>query len=167
MKSKIVSVFMILFAVMLAKGEYLLWMVQQDSSASDAVEFQYAKVKVLGNVDDGTYLTMSGDTTDVLWSGYPTSEMGYTTDQIYANLGAYSGDTFSFVVELYNNVDELVGTGSVQTYASLHDYIYGNMSQTGIDPYIARAFQSVPEPTSGMLVLVGTALLALRRRKIS
>ena len=87
--------------------------------------------------------------------------------------GDYSAGTpeYSFIVEL-GNIDSndnwtTVATSASATYSSLGDYIHKtfdlNPGQTAV--WTPGSFQAVPEPSGGLLVLMGAALLALRRRR--
>ena len=86
-----------------------------------------------------------------------------------------------FYVELLGASQETVGwwTGEYMTMeelASAHEALTGMVAglQTG-EPFhhvhggewVANRFSTVPEPTSGLLVLIGAALMALRRRKVT
>lgn len=151
-----------------ANADYLYWMVNQDSSDPDSVAFKYARIAVSGNgVEVGTYLSDGSGNSRFVWSGYPEGgTTGYNTLAGYVDLASYGVDGYSFAVELYNTANEVVGVGNVETYNNLKKFVYGDMQHTGIDPWVVSSLQAVPEPTSGMLVLVGTALLALKRRKL-
>ena len=87
--------------------------------------------------------------------------------------GDYSAGTpeYSFIVEL-GNIDSndnwtTVATSASATYSSLGDYIHKtfdlNPGQTAV--WTPGSFQAVPEPSGGLLTLMGVALLALRRRR--
>ncbi len=92
-----------------------------------------------------------------------------------ASVGAYSSGSpeYSFVIELGNVVNEewtqTLATSSTMTYQSLADA--GFISQTfDVSPPVSTmwnggAFTAIPEPTSGMLMLMGLALLSLRRKR--
>ena len=162
----------IIFAAVLAlsacvHADYLYWMVDQDPSDQDAVEFMYARIAVSGSgVEVGTYLADSSGNSRFVWSGFPDVGLtGFSTLAGYVDLASYGAEGYSFAVELYNTANEVVGIGNVETYNSLRNFVYGDMQHTGIDPWVVNSLQSVLEPTSGMLILVGTALLALKRRK--
>ena len=86
-----------------------------------------------------------------------------------------------FYVELLGASQETVGwwTGEYMTMEELtsaHEALTGMVAglQTG-EPFhhvhggewVANRFSTVPEPTSGLLVLIGAALMALRRRKVT
>ena len=88
--------------------------------------------------------------------------------------GNYSAGTpeFSFIVEL-GNIDSsdkwtTVATSAAKAYSDLGDYIHQTFN---IEPgqaavWTPGSFQAVPEPSGGLLTLMGVALLALRRRRM-
>lgn len=150
-----------------AQAEYLYWMVSEDPASAEAVEFQYAKVAVSGNgAASGTYLADDNGNNEFLWSGFgESSPSGYSTLGQYVNLGSYWADGYSYAIELYNASDALVGVSSPATFAALGDFVYGDMKQSGITPWVVSAVTAVPEPSGSCLFLVGAALLALKRRR--
>ena len=88
--------------------------------------------------------------------------------------GNYSAGTpeFSFIVEL-GNIDSsdnwtTVATSAAKAYSDLGDYIHQtfdiNPGQLAV--WTPASFQAVPEPSGGLLTLMGVALLALRRRRM-
>lgn len=89
----------------------------------------------------------------------------------YADVTDYTDPAYSFAVELGNWDYE---AGWVKTLASSEAVPYNNLLDhigvwQGRDPVVASPWKpsaySVPEPSSGLLMLLGGALLALRRRK--
>ena len=87
--------------------------------------------------------------------------------------GAYSAGTpeYNFIVEL-GNIDSsdnwtTVATSAAATYLSLGDYIHEtfdiNPGQVAV--WAPNQFTAVPEPSSGLLALMGFAILALRRKQ--
>ena len=87
--------------------------------------------------------------------------------------GNYSAGSpeYSFIVEL-GNVDAqdnwtTVATSAAATYSSLGTYIHQSfdMSPSPMRIWTPTSFDAVPEPSSGLLVTIGLAILALRRRR--
>ena len=88
--------------------------------------------------------------------------------------GDYSAGTpeYSFIVEL-GNIDSsdnwtTVATSAAATYSSLGNYIHQtfNINPGQIAVWAPTAFSvPVPEPSSGLLTLIGFAFLALRRKR--
>jgi hypothetical protein len=75
----------------------------------------------------------------------------------------FNGEVGSFLVELWNESDERVGYSDC-SYADLANYIYNSTTGGGsTSPMVVS--QVVPEPTSGLLTLLGLAGLALRRKR--
>lgn len=119
------------------------------------------------NTGYGSYGVLFSDDVGGYWgAGVPTGNQSPSGD--------YSAGTpeYSFIVELGNiNSDDYswttVAKSAAATYSSLGDYIHKTFNldpgQTAV--WTPTQFQAVPEPSGGLLVLVGVAFLALRRRR--
>ncbi len=107
------------------------------------------------------------------------SEVGTFTDvalgyagPLWADVTGYEDPAWSFMIELGNFDDS--GTEDVwtvmaysekATYDQLRRFIQpGEIPDPTMTPWQGGAY-AVPEPTSGLLVMLGGALLALRRRR--
>ena len=147
----------VIAAAFSAHADYLYWMVDQDSTSSDAVPFTYAKIAV-----NGTYLTLSGTDgeTDVLHSSIDASMTGYDTLATYADLAQHASGNpaaLSFVVELYSLADDgakLVGVSPTIFYDVLKFADYTAMNQSKM-PYVFNSFRAVPEPSHALLMFLG------------
>ncbi len=78
---------------------------------------------------------------------------------------------YSFIVEIGNITGAsgwtTVASSTAVAYSSLGGHI-GERSELGpisATPWVVTEFREVPEPSGGLLMLVGGALLALRRRR--
>ena len=87
--------------------------------------------------------------------------------------GVYSSGSpeFSFIVEL-GNIDSsdnwtTVATSASASYSSLADYIHQtfDINPSSIAVWTPTSFSVVPEPSGALLMTMGLALLALRRKR--
>lgn len=171
MKRKIVLTVFLMLALAV-RADYLLWQVNQ-TEAKEPVSFAFARLTVKGNgVEVGTYLPQAGTNgkTDVVHATFPEPENGLATLASYADLGEYANSAYSFAVELYafeGNTASLVGVSDYVRYDEMKEkfHVYSDMSLSGINPFVYGTFQSVPEPTGGLLLLMGLGALALRRKR--
>lgn len=100
--------------------------------------------------------------------------LSWSDDTSASEAGISSLSALSFFVELYDAAGNWVGKTDTQSYQSLVD---SGAISSGLNPNFSgvnnalggsgSAFTNVPEPTSGLLMLVGLGALALRRRKVS
>ena len=115
------------------------------------------------DVGSGEY-GMEFSTVGGYWgSGVPTGNQ--------SPLGSYSAAEYSFIVEL-GNIDSsdnwtTVATSAATAYSDLADYIYQafDPSPSPAAVWTPTTF-NVPEPSGGLLTVIGLALLALRRKRL-
>ena len=116
-------------------------------------------------LDPGTLGIGFGDNGSGYWgAGVPDGNQSPVT--------AFSAGTpeYSFIVELGNVSDgswTTVATSAASTYSSLSDFIHETF---GLNPpsgkvWVPTSFTAVPEPSCGLLIAMGLALLALRREE--
>ena len=170
---KILLIVVALSAISTVRGDVLYWMVsdaevQKVGTTADAFSgystFATLKATKDGLSEDLVLSTKSGSQVFNTYDGYGSYE--YTlASPLEAPYSAYS-----FYIELYNG-----SRTNPETYADLvaNNYIVpANM--TGATPSVQGvAFgqgaghntYNVPEPTSGLLFLVGGMLLGLKRRR--
>ena len=161
MKSlKIVAALLVAVATWSATAEdsYIYWMVDPGAKYNETagalsghdVSYTYAMVKL-----DGNYLNIynsDGDTgSKKLAPGVPA----------YAGIIDTSASYSTFMFELYNGA-EMVGWTTLPYSSAMADYIY-NTRSSGFTFYTVSSV--TPEPTSGLLLLLGLSGLALKRKK--
>lgn len=176
---KLIALVMVLMAVCFARADitdqYLYWMIDQ-SSSSEPIEFFYATLyadngeqKIALTVTDGTTTSPYVLPSDFDETKDPPPGVGTRTDPTYSQLVGYLGSdysSYSFYVELFlDGSDKPLGVSQSVAYEDLKRYIYSNLNLGGEIAYAFVPTVPVPEPTSGLLVSLGLALLALRRRR--
>lgn len=155
MKIKKIAVFAAILALAgVAHAGALYW--QVDTSAVDSA---YS-----GAWDSaGLFVIKTGETTgETFLDGLVAGAAPTLTD-----LNGYESTGYSFYVELYN-AGQSVYKGYASSYTDL--LASGYISTTGVlTPTVLATGgfngAAVPEPTSGVLLLIGGAMLALRRRR--
>lgn len=155
-----------------AEDSYLYWMV--DTSPVSGYEYDRVQVRAINNDDNSSSLL------SIYWSneGTPTlySSDKYVTAQnvednngafgFYASLTGAMGDNYSYVIELFNDTQFLAQSEEL-AYVKASEFIATGGS--GLQN-LAKAWNptsyAIPEPNSAILVLLGCAGLALRRRRL-
>lgn len=165
---KTVAAIALAFAAMTATADYMVyWEVDGATNLypadadQNALAFKYATIKANPGSGDALHVYNSNGDTGY-WRLYAKSDNTRSTGAAYS--GLFDDSTTSFLVELWTDDRTRVGW---QTYswdtvkASILDADTPQMTGTAT-AFKATAF--VPEPTSGLLVLLGMAALTLRRK---
>ena len=114
---------------------------------------------------DGAYGVEFGNGSGYWGAGVPTGNQSPS--------GNYSAGTpeYSFIVEL-GNIDSsdnwtTLATSAAATYSSLGTYIHEkfDINPSSLAAWTPTQFTIAPEPSSGLLALMGFAILALRRKQ--
>ena len=148
------------FFAVSVQASALYWQVTADTGAT----FEYAQLMVTGG---GLSDPIALDMVEAEGSG-----PNYVT-LTNTELGEYGTDAYSFFVEMVNYSNDqfvTVATGAEYSYSQLVSSGYVATGATSTAAAQAAASQAnmgsaVPEPSSGLLLLMGGAMLALRRRR--
>lgn len=161
-----------------AEDSFLYWMV--DVGASTDYAFNYATIKAKdasGNTSD--YLWLYGqDSADKIGQRFYASNYGEngsyapgttTGGGAFAGLGDY-GLGSQFLFELWTDgatadSPNCVGWTGWLDYDKIAGSIFSAGSLSGSSPFTVGSAMLVPEPSGGLLALMGLAVLALRRRR--
>lgn len=180
MKTKLVMVLAWVCAAMFASAEdtFLYWMV--DVGEKTEYNFNYATIKATGA--DGTtsdYLLLYGSDSaasvgNKLYASNYSEANGWaagstTGEGIYAGLGGY-GVGSKLLIELWTDGASADAAANRVAYGwfaygDLLNNIFSAGDLAGASPFTVGASQLVPEPTGGLLTLLGFAMLALRRKQ--
>lgn len=144
---KLITIAAVMMAVMFAKADtYLYWTVNVGN-------FSNAKYAEIGGVTADGYVSV-GDWIAV--GGAGDTSLGST---IYTD----------YLVKLFDSsYNEIAALSTAVNYSStLSQYAYTNgpMAERPANPYSFSGFTSlIPEPTSGLMLLLGLGALALKRK---
>jgi len=148
---------LVLLAAMgtVASASTLYWQLNQEEASSLDSNWAYA---VLRGTNGGT--NKSG--TDI--SSIDKGDL--VADAVDAGvLDSYS----SFYVELRDSDNYSVGATDLVSSSDLNAYTYAGgmaMPSASASPYEFDSFSAVPEPTGGLLVLIGIMAVGLKRKKV-
>ena len=120
----------------------------------------YASVdEDLVNIQDNTEITGGGNI--ITFGGTGVQAM-----PVYAGMPTVNAANYTYWIELLNADDNSVaGYGSLGMYTELADYVSSMQGMATPSMAISVGTFAAPEPSSGLLLLIGCAALALRRRK--
>lgn len=139
-----------------AEDSYLYWMVGDGAPGN----YSYAKVR---DIESNSYLTIYDEFFNEVGNSV-TRERVATADSwgeaFYASLAGITTAGSTWIIELYNAQDTKIDQSEPLSYTS----IYTPPTAVALTPQFGQSY-ATPEPTSGMLVLLGCAMLGLRRRR--
>ncbi|MBR4652945.1 MAG: PEP-CTERM sorting domain-containing protein [Kiritimatiellae bacterium] len=150
-----------------ASADAMYWQLSSMNSNVDPSSWTMAQVHVTGGdpaVD--TYLKV--------WDGTGFTQnvvvKGEGVDGAWFDLTGYHDPSYSFVLELINDSYEVQGYGTAAAnYTQLQSAgavsTFDTLAPVSYTAWNA-GFVAIPEPTSGLLLMLGASLLALRRRRV-
>lgn len=139
------------FAV-IAQAEELWWFV-----ANDAVTETWDEAVV--------YATDSQNQAKI--DTWARTDLSYGDGVAFTDLDGYASAGYLFYVELLNSAERIAKSDTVSYNVLLSSCAISSAMRSMPTPYQFSNFSSlaVPEPTSGLLMLIGLAGLALKRKR--
>ena len=147
----------VVLVALVAKADYIYWMVDDNPNGYEWDTAYLVQDNVSAN--DGHIGTLSSAA---------ASEYKAVGDYAWATLGDnYTAATF--FIELYKD-GKFMAQSEAQTYANVKSSIFGGSPMSpvaaGTSAFVpVGSTYNVPEPTSGLLFLIGGVLLGLKRRR--
>ena len=150
----------------MATDQYIYWMVD-DNATLDGQKLEedtyYAKIKAVTETGSSYLNFYTSPDAGVNYGEWATIDTSFNMPMF---AGTLPESTTSFIVELYNTQSTAAGSWVGQATFGLNasNIASGGMGTPPGGWALASSFTAVPEPTSGMLLLLGVAGLALRRK---
>lgn len=168
MKNKFLITAFSAAASLFSFGGLLFWEVDTAAVSDAGIEnWSYASLYYVDGNNTSTKL-------DNLVGGFDGTAQKLSADifssaLVAAQLGNDVTSSWSFYVELYNSANVAVGKSATLSYTDLSNYIKESVDMSNladIQRWSGGDYTAVPEPTSAVLFALGTALMALRRKRI-
>lgn len=168
-RSFLAAVGLVLCASLAHADYYINWKIED---SGDFV-FDYAKVSVKGAGYSAYLADHSGENFEFMVDG-EAAGTSLAKDNVSGTQGYGTGEavdtsSYNFQVELWSDAGGLLAKSTTASWATLDETfrcLNGNvMKGTGEGVWVASGFTAVPEPTSGLLLLLGVAGLALKRKR--
>lgn len=183
MRNKIIAALLTATFASVVSAQVLYWQVNSDVTISGdtskaGTTWNYAMLYAYTGTDASTATALTSylfnsDGTSSTDSTYVDKNYFEDSTPAYANLGTTDYTGYSFYIELVNRVDS-TDTGIARSDAisysnlgsALQNAVEFNNNWSSINALGASAtFTAIPEPTSGIMLLVGAAILGLRRKR--
>lgn len=178
MRAYILSVSILLMSIASFGADtssYLYWMV---GTEANSYEYGAVKIHAIANTGASTgdyYLDLYAGNGTLIGEGDAGVAEKYITSSQSANQGYYAllsaadYKNYTYVIELFNDSAFVAQSFPDLTSATIDAYVATTQSSTGIQELVTAwkpTTYAVPEPNSALLLLLGCAGLALRRRRL-
>lgn len=146
-----------------AQADVLYWMIDTDTFAE--TEFK-----------DWSYATLTANSNEesvqLGWELNNSNKQYFKSDFDYGDVASSfnlaTPQNYTYLVELWNESGTKVAAANPYSYDTIATMLKSNnMTADMVTPLVGGDFSAVPEPTSGLLFLMGGVLLGLRRRRMA
>ena len=141
---------------MYSQGDLLSEFVYAGGNAAETLAVLQARTECLGEGNINALATIAGSAFTLYTDSFPAYFVVFNGDNMYISDGAFS-DYISLSADLEGR--HIIG---------FHDDLTESSKALPLDAtkgYSSAGWYAVPEPTSGLLLLIGTAGLALKRKR--
>ncbi len=155
-----------------ADDGYLYWMI--DTTEAAGYNYDSVRIKAMDGDSDVGYLNFYYEDGGAMQQLVNDGKLMAKNSELAAyqsdGVGLYAGVVqpgYSYIIELWNdNAAVQQSVLSAETAQQYITYVSGGRFTPGASgAWTASNFTPVPEPNSAVMLLVGCAMLALRRRK--
>lgn len=169
---KLLTLAVVVATISILRADMIYWML-----SDDIVEGKNSRVEAADGSSQNLYaklMAQQGGSGPIMVAGKSAADVYNAYDlstYLSTDIGTTYDNTWTFWVETYNGLysnkqsyDTLVSNGYIAKSGSIetpHSLASGGFGQAGNPAY------NIPEPTSGLLFLLGGMLLGLKRRRMA
>lgn len=168
---------LVMLAAGVAQAEYLYWQVSKsDDSLATAVAEYNDKWKTQIDVTDLSSIRFVAEDASTHAATTLLTTSRFDQD-IAIDITQYTGNNYFYYVEVLSDVsgipyEKVARTSQTQTSMTYQEavskgYVYegSDLSVPSLNVWTGGSFSAAPEPTSGLLLMIGVGLLGLKRKR--
>lgn len=172
MKKSIIITVLGVIITSVAQAGVMMWQVDSSTVDSSTPDWSYAMLKYSSPESAGPNAGTEVNNIIGEFSDTKVAKSDFSDYSVWAVMPENFSEN-NFWIELYGANDSLLGYSSPVSGSSLQSFVKSDIEMMSVsNPSSgwsagAGGYTPVPEPTSGLLVLIGAALVGLRRKKVA